>query len=118
MARVGVKRHAGSRHFDAEHLLGAALKRGRDPLRTRARPQRLGQEQPAHLDFDLRTMSRASRDQRAQPALDLGRVLFRNHAPIEAKGNLIGYHVRVNAPLDQSNIERRRDDTRRGGAYA
>jgi hypothetical protein len=94
------------------------LKRGRDPLRTRARPQRLGQEQPAHLNFDLWIVSGAIRDQRAQLGLDLGRVLFRDHAPIDAKGDLIRHHVRVDAALDQPDIERRRGDARRCGAYA
>jgi hypothetical protein len=66
----------------------------------------------------LRIAPRRARDQLAQFGFDFGRVLFRNHATVDAKDDLIRHHVGVDPTLDQSDVQRRRDDARRGGAYA
>ena len=99
MARVGIKRHAGHRHVDAEDLLRAALNRGHDPIRARLRRQRLGQQKLAHRDLDLRIAPGRSRDQLAQLGFDFGRVLFRDHTTVDAKDDLIRDHVGVDAAL-------------------
>ena len=118
VARVGVKRDAGHRHLDAQDLLGVALNCGRDPIRARLRRQRLGQQKLPHLDLDLRIVPGRSRDQLAQFGFDFGVVLLRNHATVDAKDYLIRDHVGVDAALDQSDVQRRRDDACRARAYA
>ena len=59
---------------------------------------------------NLRIAPGRNRDQFAQFGFDFGGVLLRNHATVDAKDDLIRDHVGVDAALDQSDVQRRRDD--------
>jgi hypothetical protein len=112
VARVGIERHAGFLDRNAENFLGVALQRRDETLGALHRLERLGEHDALRFDADALALA-GFHDERDQALLNLGGVLLRDHAPVEAEGDAIGHHIGVDAAGDQSDIELGRTDARR-----